>query len=166
MALFILYQPSSFFFSSVISKGLSLPGDFLLMLLCRVIFFLFHAREKRKVGMIFILIFTFYLFFFLLDKRHSWRYHFWAYGAGNSSLSSSLFLSFYCLLFKKPVPHMMMITNFSCLALYERIMRGITILCLKGLDYLRRALAARGALLLFLFLFLFLVGGKTGALCR
>lgn len=61
---------------------------------------------------------------------------------------------------------MMMITNFSCLALYERIMRGITILCLKGLDYLRRALAARGALLLFLFLFLFLVGGKTGALCR
>lgn len=59
---------------------------------------------------------------------------------------------------------MMMITNFSCLALYERIMRGITILCLKGLDYLRRALAARGALLLFLFLFLFLVGGKTGAL--
>lgn len=63
---------------------------------------------------------------------------------------------------------MMMITNFSCLALYERIMRGITILCLKGLDYLRRALAARSALLLFLFLFLFLflVGGKTGGLCR
>lgn len=90
-----------FFFSSVISKGLSLPGDFLLMLLCRVIFFLFHAREKRKVGMIFILIFTFYLFFFLLDKRHSWRYHFWAYGAGNSSLSSSLSLLLLLVIQKK-----------------------------------------------------------------
>jgi hypothetical protein len=65
---------------------------------------------------------------------------------------------------------MMMITNFSCLALYERITRGITILC-QGLVYTRRAaLAARKYLSsapfsFFLSLSLFLVGGQIGALC-
>lgn len=62
--------------------------------LCRVIFFLFHAREKRKVGMIFDLDFTFTFIFFFLTSA-----------ALGDTISLSLCLSFYYLLFlKRPFP--------------------------------------------------------------
>ncbi|KAL6790239.1 hypothetical protein GGI42DRAFT_218473 [Trichoderma sp. SZMC 28013] len=135
----IIFFPSVIFQKVVSSRGFPLIAPF-----ARVIFS-FYAREKRKVWNAFILLFIpfFSLFLFLFKTSAACWDTTWEHLEQVISLFLSLSLSVshpFILVFV--CSHMMMITNFYCLARSEEMSVASPYCVKEGLDNLRRAFAA------------------------